>query len=344
MAFCDSIKLEKGMYKVGGKSFTKVLEDLDPSENYKGTALEGLDAYQRQLKRFDIKVSGPGCDMVEKFFSSTDAAVLFPEYIARSVKQGLESADVLSSIVATKTNIDGIDYRAISSTTETSSTNSVSEASALRNVNIRTKSNLISLIKHGRIINSSYEALRFQNIDVLSVILRQIGADIANEQLADAVSVLIGGDGNSNVASEIDAAYGSTKPSTPTLSYAYLLQLWEGVSPHELNVMLASTKTMKDILSLSEMKDATAGLDFQGTGKIVTPMGAKLIHAPSVTDYKILGFDKNCTLQMVQAGDVNIDYDKVIDRQLERAGISVMAGFAKIFNSGVKVLDYTISQ
>lgn len=84
MAFCDSIKLEKGMYKVGGKSFTKVLEDLDPSENYKGTALEGLDAYQRQLKRFDIKVSGPGCDMVEKFFSSTDAAVLFPEYIARS--------------------------------------------------------------------------------------------------------------------------------------------------------------------------------------------------------------------------------------------------------------------
>ena len=45
MSFCNSIKLEKGMYNVGGKSFTKVLEELDPSENYIGTNLEGLDAY-----------------------------------------------------------------------------------------------------------------------------------------------------------------------------------------------------------------------------------------------------------------------------------------------------------
>lgn len=29
MAFYDSIKLEKGMYSVTGKSFTKVLEELD---------------------------------------------------------------------------------------------------------------------------------------------------------------------------------------------------------------------------------------------------------------------------------------------------------------------------
>ena len=46
----DSIKLEKGMYHVAGKSFTQVLEELDPSENYAGSDLEGLDAYQRQLK------------------------------------------------------------------------------------------------------------------------------------------------------------------------------------------------------------------------------------------------------------------------------------------------------
>ena len=33
----------------------RCLESLDPSENYKGTALEGTDAFQRQLKRFDIR-------------------------------------------------------------------------------------------------------------------------------------------------------------------------------------------------------------------------------------------------------------------------------------------------
>ena len=53
---CDTIKLEKGMYQEAGRSFTQVLERLDPSEQYKGTGMEGLDAFQRQLKRFDIHV------------------------------------------------------------------------------------------------------------------------------------------------------------------------------------------------------------------------------------------------------------------------------------------------
>ena len=56
----DTVKLEKGMYAESGKSFTQVLESVDPSENYRGTAMEGLDAFQRQLKRFDIKVKGAG--------------------------------------------------------------------------------------------------------------------------------------------------------------------------------------------------------------------------------------------------------------------------------------------
>ena len=65
----ENVKLEKGMYGQNGRSFLKVLESLDPSENYKGTALEGLDAFQRQLKRFDIHVKGAGSDMVESVFS-----------------------------------------------------------------------------------------------------------------------------------------------------------------------------------------------------------------------------------------------------------------------------------
>ena len=80
MAKFENIKLEKGLYTTG-KSFTKALEELDPSEEYIGTELEGLDAFQRQLKRFDIKVSGRGSDTVEKFFKTSDSAALFPEYV-----------------------------------------------------------------------------------------------------------------------------------------------------------------------------------------------------------------------------------------------------------------------
>ena len=113
MANFENLTIEKGMYQAKGKTLTDVLETLDPSENYKGTPLGGLDAFSRQLKRFDIKVSGAGSDCVEKFFQSSDSSALFPEYVSRAVRQGMERADILPQLVATVTNIDGMDYRSI---------------------------------------------------------------------------------------------------------------------------------------------------------------------------------------------------------------------------------------
>ena len=81
----QDLKLEKGMYHITGKSFSEVLEGMDPSGAYAETPLAGLDAYERQLKRFDIHVSGSHCDRVEKFFSTTDSAVLFREFIRRAI-------------------------------------------------------------------------------------------------------------------------------------------------------------------------------------------------------------------------------------------------------------------
>ena len=42
---------------------------------------------------------------------------------------------------------------------------------------------------------------------------------------------------------------------------------------------------------------------------------------------------------MVKAGDVLTEYDKLIDRQLERAAITSIAGFAKIFTDASRVLS-----
>ena len=97
----ENIKLEKGMYGRSSRSFSQALEELDPSEHYRGTPLEGLDAFQRQLKRFDIHVKGAGSDMVEKFFHTSDSAVLFPEFVSRVVRQGMEEESILPAITAT---------------------------------------------------------------------------------------------------------------------------------------------------------------------------------------------------------------------------------------------------
>ena len=170
MANFETIKLDKGLYHTS-KGFLNELESIDPSENYKGTSLEGLDAFERQLKRFDIKIKGANSDPIEKFFATTDSAALFPEYIARAVRQGIENSNIVDKIIATKTNINGLDYRTIHSVpTDTEKTLlEVAEGATIPETVIRTQENLVSLKKHGRMLVASYEAIRFQKLDLFTV-------------------------------------------------------------------------------------------------------------------------------------------------------------------------------
>ena len=329
----DNVKLEKGMYHEAGKSFTQVLEKLDPSEQYRGTALEGLDAYQRQLKRFDIRVKGAGSDLVDKFFSTSQSAVLFPEYIARAVKVGMEEANILPDITATETLIDGMDYRSITSVPgEDSKLAQVAEGAAIPQTTVRTQDSLVKLHKRGRMLVASYEAIRFQKLDLFSVTLRQIGAQIGRMHLEDAIDVVVNGDGNGNPAQEMDVE------TAGQLTYKDLLAFWNSFEPYTLNTLLVGTDTMPMLLGMRQMQDAAAGLDFHGTGKLITPMGARVLRTSAVPAGKIIGLDKNYALEMVKAGDVMVEYDKIIDRQLERAAITTISGYAKIFEDASRVL------
>lgn len=332
MAIFETVKLDKGLYRTGN-GFLAELEKIDPSENYKGTSLEGLDAFERQLKRFDIKVKGAGSSAVEKFFSTTDSAVLFPEYVARAVRQGMEEANILDGIVAAKTNINGLDYRTITSvpSEDDKELKNVAEGAVIPETEIRTQENLVRLHKRGRMLVASYEAIRFQRLDLFTVTLRQIGAYIARTQLKDAVDVLINGDGNDNAAEVIAPA------TSGSITYADLVKLWNSFSPYEMNTLIASPDVTAKLLNMAEFRDAAAGLNFHGKGAMITPLGAKLLKSADINS-KVVAIDKNCALEMVTAGGVQTDFDRLIDRQLERAAITQISGFAKIFADASKVM------
>ena len=336
----DTIQLEKGMYRESGKSFTQVLESLDPSENYKGTALEGTDAFQRQLKRFDIRAKGAYSDPVEKFFSTMQSSVLFPEYIARAVKQGMEESDVLPKITATVTTIDSMDYRSVytAASEEDKKLMQVAEGASIPATEVKTKSNLVKLNKRGRMLIASYEAIRFQKLDLFSVTLRQIGSYIQQMHLTDAMDVLVNGDGNSNAAAKLTIGTTPMSGTKGTLSYGQLVEFWSQFDPYTMNTMLVPNGTLVKMLKLTELQNAAAGLNFQGTGSISTPLGAEVLRSSCVTEGTIIGLDRRYALEMVQAGEVSVEYDKLIDRQLERAAITSISGFGKIMPESAKVL------
>ena len=336
----ETVKLDKGMYSEAGTSFTKVLEKCDPSEQYEGTALEALDPFQRQLKRFDIKVKGRDSDVVSKFFATWESAVLFPEYVARAVRQGMEESNILPMMTAAETRISGMDYRSIASEPagESKELKMVAEGAEIPQTKITAQENLVKLHKRGRMLVASYEAIQFQRLDLFSVTLRQIGAYVNRMHVADAIDVILNGDGNSNGADAYTIGTGPISGTAGTLSYDALVDFWSQFDPYTMNTLLVGD-AMARILKLNEMQDAAAGLSFQGTGKMVTPMGATLLRSGAVPAGKIIGLDKNYALEMVRSSDVLVEYDKLIDRQLERAAITSISGFAKIFRDAAKVLS-----
>ena len=336
----DNLKLEKGMYRQEGMSFTQVLESLDPSENYRGTALEGTDAFQRQLKRFGIRAKGEGSSPVEKFFRTMDSSVLFPEYISRTVRQGMEENDILSNIIATTTVIESRDYRSIYSEAghEELALRDLEEGTVIPATQIKTKDHLIKLKKRGRMLIASYEAIRFQKLDLFSVMLRQIGTYIQKMQVADALDVLQYGDGNDNQAKCY--LVGSDITGEPgVLGYEQLVEFWSKFNPYTMNTILCSNNTMVQMLKIPELQNPATGLNFQATGKLGTPLGAQVHRTDALDDGMIIGLDNRYALEQVRAGDVLVEYDKIIDRQLERAAITTISGFGKIITDASAVLN-----
>ena len=258
---------------------------------------------------------------MSKFFQTSDSAALFPEYVSRAVRQGMEQADVLQKIVATTTVIDGMDYRAIESVEngERLTAAEVAEGASLPTTTVQVKDTLTEMHKRGRMLVASYEAVKFQKLDLFTVTLRQIGNCIAEGQLLDAYAALIG-------------VHDSGITLEGGLTYAGLVDLW--------NALLVSARDTASILKMTEMQDAIAGNDFHATGRVVTPLGAELIKHKTFPDNTILALDRTCALEKVQAGDVVTDFDKLIDRQLERASITAIAGFSPIFSGAVQMLTH----
>ncbi|MBQ2926701.1 MAG: phage major capsid protein, partial [Ruminiclostridium sp.] len=204
---------------------------------------------------------------------------------------------------------------------------------------VKTKEHLVSLTKRGRMLVASYEAIRFQKLDLFGVMLRQIGAHIQKQQLADAVKVIIQGDGNDNAAVQYTVGTSPISGAAGSLGYDQLVEFWGQFDPYTMNTILCSTATMTKLLKVPELQNPMTGLNFQGTGKLTTPLGAQLHRTAAVADGMIIGLDNRYALELVRAGDVLVEYDKLIDRQLERAAITSISGFGKICDGAACVLN-----
>ena len=133
------------------------------------------------------------------------------------------------------------------------------------------------------------------------------------------------------------------QPRAGVLTYDELVDFWAAFDPYEMNTLLVSSDVLLKMLKLAEFQNPLTGLNFQGTGKLATPLGATLLRTSVLPKNTAIGLDKRYALELVQGSDVMVEYDKLIDRQLERAAITTISGFAKLFQGASRVLTVKAS-
>lgn len=318
----QNLKLEKGMYHITGKNFSEVLESVDPSASYAETPLAGLDAFERQLKRFDIHVSGPCCDRVEKFFSTTDSAVLFPEFIRRAITAGMEQS-ILSDIVAVHTKSESGDYLAAAMTDTAAYTVKGAQNTALPGSVYQEETTAIKLTKYGRMIRATYEAIRSQRLDAFTVTLRSVGVRLANSILLQAVDKL------ESDAGSIVAKAGSA------LTYADLTKLYGAFTDFDMTMLLASPAVAASIMAMDQMKDMATGQP----STILLPFGAQLRKCAGMSADYVIGLNHQFALEMVTCGDLLLETDRLIDTQANCIAVSLRAGFRVLTKTAVHELS-----
>ncbi len=292
---------------------------------------KGFSPLAQQLAARGIALSGAHAALVEEFFKTEENRILFVETINEAVRLGmleeLSSFATLKDVIATSTGIAGAVYEGaeVDLDNSTATARRVVERGQFPKVTIKFKDKAIKISKHGYQIDASYEVVRRLKVNVFVITMKVLGRNIARDKVADAVGVLINGDGNSNPIKTVNAA------TSGTLTYADIVNLLEDFEYHEPTLMIAPKAMRVKYLNLEEYKDQT------GPSMPEPPKKCSAVPAN-----KIIALDAKAALEEVyEKGGSLVEYDKIINRQIETAVVSEVSGYAKLFPEAARMLNVT---
>ncbi len=134
---------------------------------------------------------------------------LFPAFIESTVREALYADDIIQYLCDTTIGVDSNIIKSPSLNLMTAENKKaismmrVGEGADLPTAKIKMGESAISLWKHGRAIEMTYEAIRRMKIPLFQRQMTAILQDIAHQNLNAAVDVLYNGDGNNNKATKI---------------------------------------------------------------------------------------------------------------------------------------------
>lgn len=337
------LKLEKEMYKEATTKNLSMAEYISKMELEAGfdpaTPAGILTPVERQLMAGGVDVFS-SATLVEDFFKTTNSKILFPAYISQLVYMGMGLGKMelnVEDLKASSQKIPSqvIDQIGLDFAKEKVNVVKLSEGSALPTATIKTQEKTSKMVKVGRRMLVSYEAVRRVNIDIMSIFFIRIGYRMGRQMAQDGLRVMLDGDGNSGSASPT-----STTATSAVWKYSDLVDLLYNQfnDGHEASHIILSKamlmKILTDDVNFKQFQSLNLSENFVKTGQIQNFFGCNWKTHAAVPADSILAFEKStCLSYFEEAGSSIIDSGKIIDQQFNETAISLNFGFAKLFSA-----------
>lgn len=329
------------------------LLDFDPDGERRlrsAPMLAAIDKAAYQLCGLEKEMAArgiTGSDTVEKaFFSSANGPnqPLFPVWLAGNIIAGQLATSLVPVLAAAMVTIDSHvqEKVTISDSKATRELKHIGEGDDLPKTTISHTGASVQLSKYGRMIEATYESVKLMHLDILALTVMRMGSQIGIDQTDDLIEVLISGDGTSGSAM---STIGNDVAGTTDYDDYVKLFLTFPIGYKWRQGIISDTQ-IRTQLSITEFKDPTAGMNFQGTGMLPGPLGVQYHrwNSPSgqaFTTTDILAVDNTQAVVGLREGDMLEEADKLIDKQIHRRTLSEWVGFMKWDNNASQLLRNT---
>lgn len=320
-----------------------------------------LDAFDAALLTAGIVVKGNEklniqSSSMEKFFTTTEGRLLFPEFMVRTIKQSIFAQPITQYLVGETQTITGdtmrqpvLDLKGTGigiKNRDSLKKRRVSEAASIPVASLKLAETAISIYKYGLGTKASYEVIRRMTIDMFRKHIELIGQFAAYDEVDDIIDVIINGDGNNNPApvfkrTELNSA-GKAGILDDTTLLKFLIKLYPinidtVVVGEELFIQLAST-----LSDTSTMNGITPYIPFelpQGIFKGLTVIYDP--NTPKSTDSKeqVIGINRGMAIRkIIEQNSMIQESEKFAHDQTQAMYMTENAGFGKMYDEASAVL------
>lgn len=308
------------------------------ASNYGGMT---IDQYYSELQ------VNPLTDTVQLILDRQDEASrwLVPELIRDAIRKGYINQPITNDLIIREESIaqpsQVMPYWDMTGLPNAPKTLGVAESMELGSIKYGQKT--VRVTKSGIGLELADECIRYTNLSMLAIWLADVGVKLGSALGVQAINCLINGEQSDS--SEAAATIGVASAGTlafgdlikPWVRGALLNRKWTRVVGNE--AMINTMLNMAEFRNTDKFGNSELGLNL----KTPVPRALDAYCHSSVPTNKLIMVDPNFAMIRLTAVPLQVESERIVQRQINGTYVSLTTGFAIVFRDGRIILDKSVT-